>query len=106
MIFSSFLELVKKSFNTRAELFEKKTHDYATEDCLSNFKRMSQLCSLLRVNVGTSEGVALFYILIKLDRLCNLLQKGVGPKNESLDDTINDLQNYLDLLRGLLEEDK
>ena len=65
---------------------------------------MSRLCSTLKVQLDTPEGIALFYIVMKLDRLANLVNKKTSPKNESLDDNINDLQNYIDLLRGLLYE--
>jgi len=99
-----FNRLVRDSFGSRMAIFEKKGHDYATEDCLSNFKRMSALCKLLRINLDTPKGTALFYIVMKLDRLTNLINKGEAPANESLEDTINDMQNYIDLFRGLLYE--
>jgi len=101
---SLFKELVKNAFTKRYALFDKKQHDYATEDCLSNFKRISRLCKELNINVATPEGTNLFYITMKFDRLCNLVHKGTTPQNESLDDTLNDIQNYIDLLRGLLHE--
>jgi hypothetical protein len=101
---SLFKELVKNSFAKRFTIFDSKAHDYATEDCLSNFKRMARLCTELNVDVRKPEGVALFYNVMKLYRLAILIHKETSPKNESLDDNINDLQNYIDLLRGLLYE--
>ena len=99
-----FLKLVQAGFEQRYKIFDKKAHDYATEDCLSNFKRMAQMCTVLKVDMTTPEGATFFYILLKLDRLANLVNQGKTPKNESLDDNVNDLQNYIDLLRGLLHE--
>ena len=106
MIFQEFIKLVEGAFNKRKALFEKKVHDYATQDCLSNFYRMSKICDVLQPNVRTPIGTCMFYILIKLDRLNNLLHKDGKPQNESLDDTLNDMQNYIDLLRALLKENE
>lgn len=84
--------------NKRMELMFKKGDDYATEDELSNFKRMESLCRVLNINpqVGATH-CALFLALLKFDRWCNLRAKGVNPKNESIMDTIIDLHNYIDL---------
>jgi hypothetical protein len=99
-----FLDLVDTNFRERLEIYHKKVHDYATEDCLSNFKRLASMTKELGIDSSTPRGVCLFFILVKLDRMCNLLKKGTSPRNESLNDTINDLQNYADILRGVLEE--
>lgn len=100
--FERFL-LVK--FFERLKMFKKKRHDYATDDdCLSNFKRLAELIKILRIDTTKPEGVALFFTVHKLDRVCNLLCLLKNPENESLQDNLNDLQNYLDLLRGILIE--
>jgi len=100
-----FNEIVKNSFSKRFAIFDRKSYDYATtEDCLSNFKRVSFICDKIHIDVSKPEGIALLYIIMKIDRLTNLLNKGSHPKNESIDDTINDLQNYIDILRCLLYE--
>lgn len=93
-----FKILLYEISNKRIELMFKKGDDYATEDILSNFKRMSELCVTLGVCPQRSPtDCALFLLLLKLDRWCNLLRKGIEPKNESIQDTILDLHNYTDL---------
>ena len=85
-------------------ILEKKGHDYATEDQLSNFKRMALLSAVFKIDITRPTGVALFYKLLKLDRLANLLSNGKQPMNESMEDTLDDDINYTELLRGLIVE--
>ena len=93
----------EKSFKRRWKIRETKAHDYATEDILSNFKRVSLLLEILGVDTNSPDGVAIVYIILKLDRLCNLLYRRIGtPENESLQDTIDDLLNYVELLEEVL----
>lgn len=99
---SDLLILVKKSYERRVKILQKKGHDYSTtQDTLINFKRVGQF-----LGVG-GKRYCLNLIALKLDRLINLM--GVvdkKPKNESLRDTIDDMKNYLELLEGLLVEEE
>lgn len=89
------------------ELLKSKGYDYASDgDVLKNFKEMHQLIKLLGVDMNKVEGVNMFYILLKIQRLCNLLFSGKVAKNESIQDTLIDLRNYTDLLNCTLEEKK
>lgn len=98
-------KIQKDSFKRRWKIRESKAMDYATEDILSNFKRMSKMATLLNLDLSQPSGVALFYALLKIDRLCNLLyRKKTQPKNESLRDTIDDLKNYIDLMEECMYE--
>jgi hypothetical protein len=101
------LQHERERFAARLELRERKGRDYATtDDCLSNFKRMAQACKLLNIDVTTSYGVALFYSLLKIDRLTNLVfRKGATASNEPIEDTFDDLGNYLDLARECMIDD-
>ena len=64
----------------RDKLLLGKSHDYATDDVLSNFKRMSQLCNLLNINPARSAGdCGRFLMLLKIDRWCNLMNSGKTP---------------------------
>lgn len=92
----------------RIEIFHKKNHDYADEDALSNFKRISSICEIWGIDISKPDGVADFYIIVKLDRYFNLKRRGVAPENESLEDTfIIDLPNYIDLSWAIqVEESK
>lgn len=96
---------MKKSYQRRVQILKKKGNDYSkTCDTLSNFKEMSVLANILGIKVSEPEGYCLMFVLIKLHRICNLIYQGVKPKNESINDSIDDMQNYLELLRGLLNE--
>ena len=88
----------------RLELSETKSHDYASdEDTLINFKNVSKILEGMGFNVKPTE-VCLVLIAVKLGRIGNLLKKGT-PKNESLEDSIRDLKNYIDLFHALLYEE-
>ena len=80
---------------TRADLHVKKSNDYATEDVLSNFKRVSGAARELDIDVHTPQGYALFVALMKIDRINNL--RGKNPQNESVRDSYIDLLNYIEL---------
>jgi len=101
----SALKRRKEMFEKRLEIRKKKCHDYAGEkNVYQNFERVARLIRELNIDVTTSYGCCLFYVILKLDRTCNLLFSGKGkPKCESLEDTIAiDLPNYIDLLDELL----
>lgn len=87
-------------------LSERKTQDYADEeDVLRNFKLRHQLLSLLDIRPHErAEDVYLADILLKLQRLCNLLHSRRRPANESVQDTLVDMINYINLLRTALVE--
>jgi len=98
-------DLTYESYLRRSILSKRKSQDYAnSEDVLSNFKRLAFICSDLELDVREPEGVATFFIIHKLDRLWKLIKSGATPKNESLQDTLNDLKNYADLLEAIIHE--
>ena len=99
------LEIEREDFGERMEIRIKKGRDYATDDVLSNFKRMAKLMEILSVDITKPTGTALYNIVHKIDRLCNILNRKNGEvKNESIKDTILDMQNYIDLLKEILIE--
>jgi len=97
-------EFIAKCFTKRVKLCLDKGHDYATIDILNNFKRVAKLCEIMHIDVTCPEGVAMFFILHKLDRENNLkLKKDV--KCETRADTMEmDLPNYVDLYNALRKE--
>ena len=99
-----FVNYATKVFRKRLDLCMSKSHDYANADILANFKRVAKLCKLMHVDVTCPEGVAMFFIIHKLDRENNLkLKKSV--KCESRTDTMEtDLLNYIDLYNALRAE--
>lgn|GEM_PF-1118527 len=84
------LEVLYKS---KLELIKKKNTDYARKnDCFSNFE-ISAIVSGMSV-----ERVFLSIIGIKLARALELIMNCGIAENESLEDTLIDLGNYVDLL--------
>jgi hypothetical protein len=83
--------------NRLKEVIVSKSGDYATEDVLSNFKRLSTAASGLGINVNTPTGYALFMVLMKIDRINNLVSSRKLPSNESVEDSFGDGINYLKL---------
>lgn len=102
----STLEKLLYEWNiAKMKLANSKGHDYANDDMLANFKRMHKACAIYDIRPGKrTEDVFLFYILIKLDRMVNLIHSDKEPSNESLDDTMQDIGLYIELLRAYLEE--
>jgi hypothetical protein len=86
------------------ELIQTKSHDYAGEDVFKNFKQMEPLLAILEVDMAKPEGIHMFYILLKIQRLCNLIFSEKQGKNESIQDTLIDLRNYTDLLNARIYE--
>lgn len=77
-----------------------KRHDYAdNEEVLGNFKRVGLILKTIRIGEvldrNPAFGAALFYNIIKMDRLANLTIGKKTPKNESKRDTWRDFLNYL-----------
>lgn len=99
-----FETLITEAFNRRLELTRRKSHDYAGVDVLSNFKRVAKVCRVWRVDVTRPSGCAEFLAVLKLDHYFNLKRQGKTPRNESLQDTFDDLQKYVDLLNAILVE--
>ena len=100
----TYEKIVRDIVNNSLELSKAKGHDYADEDVLSNFKRVAKIAQLYRIDFSSPYQYALFMVLMKLDRMQNLLTQNKKPKNESLDDTDKDSFNYLMLSIALRKE--
>ena len=95
---TAFWALVDALESEAKELSLGKSKDYATDDVLSNFKRMAiTVGSLQRTHIAPWEEAA-HLLILKLDRLKNL--EGRDPENESVRDTCLDIINYTRLLVG------
>lgn len=91
------IELIKEIDDKLLTIIKNKGNDYATEDVLSNFKRLSKASKELNINTQTNVGFALFMTLMKIDRVSNLLNSEKTPANESVNDSFEDGINYLKL---------
>lgn len=99
-----FDNLVKEVDADRLQLLLGKSQDYATDDVLSNFKRMNKLANTLDIDPRRSPlDCAMFLLVLKVDRWNNLKNKE-SIVNESIRDTVCDLHNYVDLALGLLHD--
>ena len=98
------LKFIEQINQKGVELLKSKGHDYAGEDILKNFKQMHQLLEILEIDTSKIEGIHMFYIVLKIQRLCNLLFSNTVAKNESIADTLIDLRNYTDLLNCTIKE--
>lgn len=100
------IQLVKQLDSSLIDILVSKSKDYATEDVLSNFKRLAAAAKALNINVQTPGGYARFMVIMKIDRLNNLLTSGKVPNNESVADTFADAINYLKLDYCIYEEEQ
>lgn len=100
MIFDDFYKQAKETFERRMALSKKKAEDYATDgDTLHNFKAQAMLTDM------KPSQCAAQLVVTKAVRLGNLIFSDKGPANESIEDTILDMQNYLDLMLACREEE-
>jgi len=105
MNLETFLEGVNKRHSERVEVYRKKSSDYATEDVLSNFKRVGGVIDAMRINKLPPRLCYCFTCMIlKMDRWVNLLLSAKTPVNESVDDTVKDFHNYIDLTDAVSKE--
>ena len=88
----TFDKTYKELVDSRLALIQKKRNDYACDtNVFDNFEETARQLNL------TVDQVFLFWITIKRQRLSNLLVNCRSPKNESVEDTLEDLSNYVDL---------
>ena len=96
------LSLHKETTNKCFDIFKAKNSDYACEsaDALSNF-RTSEV-----VGVPAPLGV-LVRVMDKIQRIRSFAVKGeLQVKGESVDDAIEDIINYMVLLKGVIKDER
>lgn len=106
----TYEEMLIESLRRRLELMRKKRADYADEeDVLANFKRLGATVKTLQIHklweTRPALAYALFMVVMKIDRMVNLLRQGKAPSNESVQDSWDDAKNYLDLAEALHVEE-
>jgi len=101
------IKLIQELDKKALDLIYKKGGDYASEkDVLLNFKVLGEVVKILKVDTTIPLGVSVFYMILKIQRLCNLVFSDKEPNNESVQDTLIDLINYVKLCICILEESK
>jgi hypothetical protein len=97
--FSHFIQETQTLLNRCIELLRSKSHDYAEGgDAFVNFKTAAQVAGI------SPEQTLLTLLGMKISRLTQLVAKGKKAKNESVEDTMLDIINYVLLLRGMMQE--
>lgn len=92
------IETIKELDEKLMSVLTSKGDDYASkEEVLGNFKRLSLAATTLGVNLDTPHGYAMFMVLLKIDRINNLVNSGKNPNNESVEDSFLDGINYFKL---------
>ena len=92
-------ETAKELFERCLKTLETKKHDYSkVEDEFSNFKISAMIAKV------KPEQSMLILVGTKVARLSELLN-GKNPKNESIDDTIIDLINYVTILKSYRDKE-
>lgn len=103
------IKLEREAFERRLAIRIMKNLDYAKNseaDMLSNFHEMAKMMETLKVDVTKSYGIAMYFMIHKIARLCNLMFIRKEAKNESLEDTFDDLAVYSDIAKELYHEKK
>ena len=101
MNYEELFAMAKMDLDRCLATLERKSHDYANDgDVLKNFKESSKIASITPVQS------ILVLVGTKISRLTELVTTEKISKNESVEDTILDLINYLLLLKAMIEEQR
>ena len=99
-----FMTLAQDTFARCLSLLDKKGHDYSSNiDRMRNFRNVSKCWTILSTKDMSMFDSALYMVLLKIDRICNLVASAKTPANESVQDSFDDLINYCVLMRATLE---
>jgi len=96
-----FIKHLENTFEKAMAIVKAKNDDYAKgSDPFSNFK-FAQI-----IGLGVKEAI-LVRVSDKFARVANLLEKGkISVKDESIEDTLIDMINYLAILLAYLDNEK
>lgn len=95
------LESLEKTFAECLEIAKRKNADYAgdNQDPFKNFKNATV------VGVSVERGI-LVRLMDKMSRISNLLYKEAQVKDESIQDTLGDIINYVAILKAYIENEQ
>jgi hypothetical protein len=94
-----FLIDLEQTYATALNIVRKKNQDYATSD--NPFKNFENCTT---VGVSPARGI-LVRVIDKITRVSNLLDKPNAVQDETIDDTILDIINYLAILKAMIKKD-
>ena len=98
----ALLEVANNTFNTCLSTMDRKNSDYAkdVDDALRNFKAV-EFFHLTDISTGIAVRLCDKWI-----RVCNLLHADATVAEEKIEDTINDMINYLVILKATIAEQR
>lgn len=91
------IKIISNLDDNLLQILKSKGSDYADADVLSNFKIVSEIVKLAKIDSTKPEGYAMLMVILKIVRIWNLKESGKTPENESLLDSYKDLINYCKL---------
>ena len=95
-----YLKELRALAEKRLSIIDKKVRDYAQEDDpFLNFKVSAQMAG-----IDVEQGMV-YLMAIKLTRIANLLKHPPAVTSESINDSLNDLSNYADIMNIFREFD-
>lgn len=94
----------QEAHDRKMKMRSDKAQDYANADCLANFKVMSDVARTLesrgyKIDINQPWGVAMWHLLHKVVRLLQLYNSNTPPRNEGIEDSHDDLENYSELAK-------
>lgn len=94
---TEFKDEFKKTLDNMYLIMLKKNADYAKTDPFGNFKLVEEL------GITNVEKGILVRMADKISRITNLIDKEAQVKDESIEDTLQDLANYAVILKIYLQ---
>ena len=100
MTSTELFSVADMTFTNCSTTLKAKNHDYAKNDAdaLRNFKAV-EFFNLTDISVGVCVRLC-----DKFMRICNLLNSKAAVKDETIEDTIDDMINYLVILKSTIIE--
>jgi len=96
-----YIDHIERKYAENIKIVRAKSHDYAaSHDPFANF-RLCQVLGLCSVETGI-----MVRLTDKISRISNLINFYPAVKDETINDTISDAQNYLGILDAWLEDQK
>lgn len=107
MHMNSFVKISSDTLKKCLALMKDKNKDYANEDnAFENLTIHAEMMRILELDYGNRLHQPLGHIIEKVQRLANLLSKKHKPKNESIEDSIEDIIVFALLFKGMWLEDR
>jgi hypothetical protein len=96
----SLLYDIEQQQNKQLDIIKKKNSDYAKVNPFENFQVTAHFANL------ETKNAFVFHMANKLTRIKNLLTKEPSVVEESVEDTLNDLANYCQLMLAYINYEK